>query len=81
MRLHCLECLRIWIGSLNDTPVFLGCSDVDFHIPLERVKETAQVLTGMGAKVKEQIYPGMGHTIIQDELDHANTIIAAIMDT
>ena len=54
---------------LSGTPVFLGCSDRDPHIPVARVHETAAVFTEMGAVVDERIYPGMGHTINQDELD------------
>lgn len=67
---------RDYQGSLAGTRVFLGCSDVDFHIPVERVHETAEVLTGMGALVEKRIYPGMGHTIIQDEIDQARLILA-----
>jgi len=56
-------------GSLAGTPIFLGCSDVDFHIPQERVQESTRVLRTMGADVTERLYPGMGHTINQDEID------------
>lgn len=69
---------RDYAGSLDGTPVFLGCSDVDFHIPLERVEETAQTLTALGAVVDKRIYPNMGHTIIQDEIDGARAIVAAL---
>jgi phospholipase/carboxylesterase len=65
-------------GSLAGTPVFLGCSDIDSHIPLARVHESAEVLRKLGGQVSEQIYPGMGHTIIQDEIVHAQKILAAI---
>ncbi|HUF08628.1 MAG TPA: hypothetical protein VMO47_04860 [Rhodothermales bacterium] len=68
---------RSYTGSLDGTPVFLGCSDRDPHIPLERVDETAVVLTSMGASVVKQIYPDLGHTIIGDEIDHARRIIAS----
>ena len=56
-------------GSLHGTPVFLGCSDRDPHVPLWRVDETEQILRRMGADVEKRIYPGMPHTIIRDELD------------
>jgi predicted esterase len=56
-------------GSLDGTPVFLGCSDVDPHIPRYRFDETAEVLRGLGGKVDARLYPGMGHAINQDELD------------
>ena len=63
------ETVFAYDGSLAETPVFLGCSDVDFHIPQERVQETTRILRGMGADVTERLYPGMGHTINQDEID------------
>lgn len=62
-------------GSLAGTPVFLGCSDVDFHIPLKRVNESTAVLKALGGNVTEIIYSGMGHTIVQDEVDHVNRIL------
>jgi predicted esterase len=65
-------------GNLEGTPVFIGCSDTDFHIPLERVEETARVLADMGADVTKKIYPGMGHTIIQDEIDEARRVMEAL---
>ena len=67
---------RAYAGSLDGTPVFLGCSDVDPHIPLARVHESRAVLTGIGARVDERIYPGMGHTINRDELDAARALLA-----
>jgi predicted esterase len=59
---------RDYAGSLDGTPVFLGCSDVDQHIPLDRVRESADVLRGLGAVVDDRIYRGMGHTVNADEL-------------
>lgn len=55
-------------GSLAGTPVFLGCSDVDGHVPLRRVHETHDLLEKMGAEVDKRIYRGMGHTINADEI-------------
>jgi phospholipase/carboxylesterase len=66
---------RDYAGSMDGTAVFLGCSDVDFHIPKERVLETAAVFRGLGADVTDRIYPGMGHTIIRDEIDHVQRIL------
>ncbi len=54
-------------SSLDGTPVLLGCSDADPHVPLERVQETAQALQVLGAQVDERIYPSMGHTVNDDE--------------
>lgn len=70
---------RDYEGSLSGTPVFLGCSDVDFHIPKERVELTAQVLERMGADVTMRLYPNMGHTINQDEIDFAKQMIADLL--
>ncbi len=67
---------RNYPGTLAETAVFIGCSDVDAHIPLTRVRETSALFQQMGAQVTEKIYPGMGHTIIQDELDEAMRILA-----
>lgn len=65
-------------GDLAGTLVFMGCSDVDFHIPVERVEETAMLLTKLGAQVTKKIYPGMDHTIIQDEIEEAQRLIKEI---
>jgi predicted esterase len=62
-------------GSLDGMPVFLGCSDVDPHIPKERVEESAVALDRLGAAVDVRLYPGMGHTVNRDELEAARTIL------
>lgn len=59
---------RDYSGDLQGTPVFLGCSDADFHIPKERVQETADVLKKLGGEVTERLYPNMGHTVNLDEI-------------
>jgi phospholipase/carboxylesterase len=66
---------RTYAGSLANTPVFIGCSDVDSHIPLARVHESVDVLGKLGGDVTEKIYPGMGHTVIQDEIDHIKKVL------
>lgn len=63
-------------GDLHGMPAFLGCSDMDPHIPLQRVKETTALLEAMGAQVTEKVYPNMGHTIIEDEIEQARQIIS-----
>jgi predicted esterase len=70
---------RQYPGSFEGMPVFLGCSDVDFHIPKERVAETAEALRRMGAAVNMKLYPQMEHTIIQDEIDEARVIVEGVM--
>ncbi|MEM8484242.1 MAG: dienelactone hydrolase family protein [Bacteroidota bacterium] len=67
-----------YAGNLNNTPVFIGCSDVDAHIPLHRVEETADIFTDLGGQVTKTIYPGMGHTINTDEIKAAQKILTAL---
>ncbi len=69
---------RTYPGSLEGLRVFLGCSDVDFHIPSWRVEETASVLSRMGAEVDMRLYPGMGHTINGEELKAGKDIIEGL---
>jgi predicted esterase len=67
---------RDYSGSFEGTPVFLGCSDVDPHIPVERVRESTQVFTRMGAVVDERIYPRMGHTVNADEVNAVRALLS-----
>ena len=67
---------RDYPGSFGAAPVFLGCSDIDAHIPLARVHETAEVFGRMGASVDERIYPRMGHTVNEDELEAVKALLA-----
>ncbi|MFL6798062.1 MAG: alpha/beta fold hydrolase [Xanthobacteraceae bacterium] len=67
-------------GSLAGTRVLLGCSDVDAQIPLLRVRETAHVMASLGADVDTRIYPGMAHTINEDEIARTRALIARIAD-
>jgi predicted esterase len=68
---------RNYPGSLEGTPVFLGCSDIDPHIPAKRVRESAEVLQALGGDVTMRLYPGMGHLINEDEI----AAVKAIMET
>jgi len=69
---------RDYPGSFDGTPIFLGCSDRDPHIPLQRVQESTEVLKRMGGDVAERIYPAMGHTVNEDELEHVRTLLASL---
>lgn len=71
---------RDYDGSLAGTPIFLGSSDPDSHIPVERVHETEVALDEMGAMVTTRIYPGMGHTINQEELEFARAIATSVLE-
>ena len=64
-----------YAGSLDGTPAFVGCSDADPHVPLERVDATGDVLEELGADVTERIYPGMGHTINAEEVEFVGKMI------
>jgi len=70
---------RDYAGHLDGTPVFLGCSDVDPHVPKRRVDETAAVLERLGARVTERIYPGMGHTVNTDEITATRGMLDAVL--
>lgn len=63
-------------GSLDGTPVLIGSSDVDPHIPKERVEESAAAMARLGAEVDARLYPGMGHTVNRDELEAGQKILA-----
>ena len=65
-------------GSFEGTPIFLGCSDKDPHIPKERVDETANILDSLNAEVTKRIYPNMGHTVNQDEIDKVNQMLNSL---
>jgi predicted esterase len=66
-------------GAFGGTPVFLGCSDVDAHIPKARVEESAAVFARMGAAVTARIYPGMGHLVNDDEIAFGRTIMDDVL--
>lgn len=70
--------LRNYSGSLAGTPIFLGCSDIDPHVPAARVRESAAVLEGLGAQVTMRLYRGLGHTINRDEADAVNQMLAGV---
>jgi phospholipase/carboxylesterase len=64
-----------YVGDFQATPIFIGTSNPDPHVPLERVKETTALLKKMGASVTEKVYQNMGHTISEDEIDKANQLV------
>lgn len=62
-------------GDLKATPIFMGCSDVDPHIPKERVNESEEVFTKLNANVTKKLYPGMGHLVNEDEIKHIEEML------
>jgi phospholipase/carboxylesterase len=70
---------RDYAGSLAGTPVFLGCSDHDPHIPAHRVRHAAEVLRGLGADVTMALYPDLGHSVSQEELEHVRELMRRLV--
>ncbi len=62
-------------ASLDGMPVFLGCSDVDGHVPKDRVIESAAAFERLGARVTRTLYPGMGHLVNDDEIAHVRAVL------
>ena len=62
-------------GDFGGTPVFIGTSNPDPHVPVERVYATANIMRDMNANVTEKVYLNMGHTINRDEIDQANKLV------
>lgn len=70
---------RDYKGSLAGTPVFLGCSDVDFHVPKERVQQAADVLRHLGGAVTERLYPNLDHSVNQDEIEFVRGLMKDLL--
>ena len=70
---------RDYPGSLDGTPVFLGCSDVDPHIPADRVRHSAEVLRRLHGNVTMKLYPGMGHLVNEDEIAAIRDVLAGVV--
>ena len=64
-----------YAGQLGGTPTFFGGVDPDAHVPWQRVQESASVLSGLGAEVLSRRYPGMSHSINQDEIEEARRLL------
>jgi phospholipase/carboxylesterase len=71
---------RDYAGSLAGTPIFLGCSDIDSHIPKERVEQSAEVLEKLGGNVTTRLYPRMGHTVNLDEIRFVRSMMTALLE-
>ncbi|HEU0296996.1 MAG TPA: alpha/beta hydrolase [Anaerolineales bacterium] len=70
---------RTYTGSLAGTPVFLGCSDVDVHVPKERVDQTAEVFQKLDGVVTKRLYPNMDHSVNQDEIDFVRGMMQRLL--
>ena len=70
--------LHTYSGSLDGTPVYIGGSDIDPHVPLARLEESAKALTALGADVTLRVFSGMGHTINSEEIESAKAMLSAV---
>lgn len=70
---------RTYTGSLEGTPIFLGCSDEDPHIPAGRVQRSEEVLRALGGQVTLRLYPGLGHAVNQDEIDFVRGMMQRVV--
>ena len=66
-------------GSLDESPVFIGCSDNDPHVPSVRIDQSEKAFVRLGAKVTKRIYPAMGHTINEDEIEFVRQLFASVV--
>jgi len=64
-----------YTGDFESTPVFIGTSDPDPHVPVQRVQDSVKQMRSMNAQVTEKIYKNMGHTINEDEIEMVNNLI------
>ncbi|MDN3686955.1 alpha/beta hydrolase [Cyclobacterium jeungdonense] len=62
-------------GDLKGTPVFIGASEKDFHVPMARIQASGSILSGMQADVKILGFPDGMHTIREEEIAAANDFI------
>ncbi len=71
----------VWEGGVafEGMPVLLGCSDVDAHIPRDRVEETARAFETWGARVTFRLYPGMGHVVNAEELELTRAVMNEVL--
>lgn len=69
---------RDYPGDFAGTPAFLGCSDVDPHIPKDRVVASGEVFKRMGAALTLRLYPGMAHTVSAEEIETVRELLASV---
>lgn len=69
---------RDYAGDLAATPVYLGCSDTDFHIPKARVERSAEIFRGLNASVTLELFPNFDHAINAQELRAVQAMIASL---
>lgn len=71
---------RDYDGSMDGTPVFIGCGDQDPHIPVERVDESIRAFDELEAETEKRIYQGVGHTVLEDELEYVRELVDGVAE-
>jgi predicted esterase len=66
-------------GDLEATPVLVGCSDIDPHVPKARVEETAEIFTRLNGAVTLRLYPAMPHTVNSDEITRLRLMVDGVL--
>lgn len=69
---------RIPVANLRGTSVFMGVGDADDHIPVALAEESARLVADAGASVDFRVYPGVGHAILDDEIEAARTLVTGL---
>jgi predicted esterase len=69
---------RDYAGAMDGTPVFLGCSVKDPHIPEPRVRHTQEVFRALGAEVTMRLYPEPGHSVNEDEVEFVSGMVRSL---
>ena len=67
--------LSNYSGDFEQTPIFFGTGNPDFHVPVERVYTSANIARKMNADVTEKVYENRGHTISEDEINIVNSLV------
>lgn len=70
-----------YITDFEKTKIYLGTSDPDSHVPLERVKQTAEILKNKNAEVELRVHKNAGHVILLEELGVVNNFIFGYPET
>jgi predicted esterase len=70
---------RSYPAGSRGTPVLLGCSVPDPHIPRESVIESARLLEDLGMQVDLRLYPDLGHTVNLDEVGAVRAVLEQVL--
>lgn len=59
-------------GDFQHTPIFIGSSERDFHVPVSRINDSADQLRDLGADVAVKLYEDPDHTVRPEEINWVN---------